>query len=278
MCCSGGGIRSAAFNLGALQVLQRIKILQDAKYLSAVSGGSYIAAAFCMVAKTWKVEDSNARGERLGPRARDRRRAAVPSRLARGAVPAQHQTSATLAPTDMARIQLVLRMLAGLMVNVLFVGLPLFIAGLLVGLGAREAYGGMEINRTTCPRGPATCEFDAAVPTAVWAGIAAVGGPAAGLAVIGVMWRTRRDIWRVALETWQERLLLLAGAGVSLLVALPWLAEQALDRGDLQRPSSATRACPPPPCLPCRRWPRCSPPRSDTCAEWSATTGRRRPA
>ena len=143
-----------------------------------------------------------------------------------------------LAPTDRARIQLALRMLAGLMVNVLFVGLPLFILGLLVGLGAREAYGGMEINRTTCPRGPATCEFDAVVPTAVWMGIAGVGALAAGLAVTGVMWRTRRDIWRVALETWQVRLLLLAGAGLVLLVAVPWLAEQALDRGDLQQPSS----------------------------------------
>jgi hypothetical protein len=52
ICCSGGGIRSAAFNLGALQALQSKRALSEAKYLSAVSGGSYIAAAFCMVAKT----------------------------------------------------------------------------------------------------------------------------------------------------------------------------------------------------------------------------------
>jgi hypothetical protein len=37
VCCSGGGIRSAAFNLGALQELQARKVLQTARYLSAVS-------------------------------------------------------------------------------------------------------------------------------------------------------------------------------------------------------------------------------------------------
>src|ERR687883_459346 len=51
ICCSGGGIRSAAFNLGALQTLQSKGELQKARYVSAVSGGSYIASAFCMVAK-----------------------------------------------------------------------------------------------------------------------------------------------------------------------------------------------------------------------------------
>ena len=45
ICCSGGGIRSAAFNLGALQSLQAEGELQRASYLAAVSGGSYIAAA-----------------------------------------------------------------------------------------------------------------------------------------------------------------------------------------------------------------------------------------
>jgi hypothetical protein len=54
ICCSGGGIRSAAFNLGALQEVQENGRLHEAKYLSAVSGGSYIAAGFSMVARTPK--------------------------------------------------------------------------------------------------------------------------------------------------------------------------------------------------------------------------------
>jgi hypothetical protein len=42
---SGGGIRSAAFNLGALQALQECEFLESADYLAAVSGGNYIASA-----------------------------------------------------------------------------------------------------------------------------------------------------------------------------------------------------------------------------------------
>ncbi|MGD0452988.1 MAG: patatin-like phospholipase family protein [Solirubrobacteraceae bacterium] len=56
--CSGGGIRSAAFGLGALQVLQDENVLSQARYLAGVSGGSYVAAAFCMVRKTWEGEEA----------------------------------------------------------------------------------------------------------------------------------------------------------------------------------------------------------------------------
>ncbi|WP_372366902.1 hypothetical protein [Candidatus Uabimicrobium sp. HlEnr_7] len=41
---SGGGIRSASFNLGILQVLEFSKNLYEIDYLSTVSGGSYIGA------------------------------------------------------------------------------------------------------------------------------------------------------------------------------------------------------------------------------------------
>jgi hypothetical protein len=49
ICCSGGGIRSAAYNLGALQALHVEGVFQKAKYLTAVSGGAYIAAAHAIV-------------------------------------------------------------------------------------------------------------------------------------------------------------------------------------------------------------------------------------
>jgi predicted acylesterase/phospholipase RssA len=39
---SGGGIRSATFNLGVLQVLARNKLLRSMDYVSTVSGGGYI--------------------------------------------------------------------------------------------------------------------------------------------------------------------------------------------------------------------------------------------
>ena len=43
---SGGGIRSATFNLGILQALAERKMLRDFDYLSTVSGGGYIGAWF----------------------------------------------------------------------------------------------------------------------------------------------------------------------------------------------------------------------------------------
>src|SRR6266849_564728 len=42
LCFSGGGIRSATFNLGILQGLAELKLLKCFDYLSTVSGGGYI--------------------------------------------------------------------------------------------------------------------------------------------------------------------------------------------------------------------------------------------
>jgi len=44
---SGGGIRSATFNLGVLQGLANLSLLQMFDYLSTVSGGGYIGGWFC---------------------------------------------------------------------------------------------------------------------------------------------------------------------------------------------------------------------------------------
>lgn len=56
VCCSGGGLRSAAFNLGALQVLHKRNIMQRAAWVSAVSGGSYIAAAHYLVQSDFRQD------------------------------------------------------------------------------------------------------------------------------------------------------------------------------------------------------------------------------
>ncbi len=44
LCLSGGGIRSAAFNLGVLQALARHGLLAEFDFLSTVSGGGYIGS------------------------------------------------------------------------------------------------------------------------------------------------------------------------------------------------------------------------------------------
>jgi hypothetical protein len=54
---SGGGIRSAAFCLGALQALESTKVLQHVDYLSTVSGGGYIGCSL-----TACLEQSGHRG------------------------------------------------------------------------------------------------------------------------------------------------------------------------------------------------------------------------
>ena len=50
ICCSGGGIRSAAYCLGALQSLDRGGLLSKVKWILGVSGGSYIASSRALVA------------------------------------------------------------------------------------------------------------------------------------------------------------------------------------------------------------------------------------
>jgi hypothetical protein len=51
VCCSGGGIRSAAYCLGALQSLDRGGLLAKVQWILGVSGGSYIASSRALVAK-----------------------------------------------------------------------------------------------------------------------------------------------------------------------------------------------------------------------------------
>jgi hypothetical protein len=50
ICCSGGGIRSAAYCLGALQSLEGGGLLSKVKWILGVSGGSYIATSRALVA------------------------------------------------------------------------------------------------------------------------------------------------------------------------------------------------------------------------------------
>jgi hypothetical protein len=54
LCLSGGGIRSATFNLGLIQGLAKIGLLGKFDYLSSVSGGGYIAAWL----RTWMSREN----------------------------------------------------------------------------------------------------------------------------------------------------------------------------------------------------------------------------
>jgi hypothetical protein len=62
VCCSGGGIRSAAYCLGAMQSLQQGGLLRKARWILGVSGGSYIAASRALVAHDLSVATEDPAG------------------------------------------------------------------------------------------------------------------------------------------------------------------------------------------------------------------------
>jgi hypothetical protein len=223
ICCSGGGIRSAAFNLGALQTLQDSDLLDRASYLTAVSGGSYIAAAFSMVAQTWRRWDEGTDDSDPALVNDD----APP--FEPGSPEEQYLRNhlGYLAPDGLARLYLVMRMLTAMLVNTLLIGLPVFVAGLLVGWFARDSYGHLSLSTAQC-RPDGGCTYTAVIPDPVWITIGALGALALGLALVDVLWRPKRDVVRIAVETWELRFLLLAAAGAIVLVAVPWLAARGL--------------------------------------------------
>lgn len=63
ICVSGGGVRSAAVTLGALQALRKENVLNEAAYLVSVSGGGYTAGAMQLALTHEKPEkkDTHAR-------------------------------------------------------------------------------------------------------------------------------------------------------------------------------------------------------------------------
>ncbi|HEY7012874.1 MAG TPA: hypothetical protein VH480_08975 [Streptosporangiaceae bacterium] len=58
ICCSGGGIRSAAYCLGALQSLDQGGLLAKVKWILGVSGGSYIASSRALVTSHLKAGET----------------------------------------------------------------------------------------------------------------------------------------------------------------------------------------------------------------------------
>lgn len=59
LCLSGGGIRSATFNLGFLQALYKYHVLQRVDYLSTVSGGGYIGSCLTALLNTGQGNADN---------------------------------------------------------------------------------------------------------------------------------------------------------------------------------------------------------------------------
>jgi hypothetical protein len=200
ICCSGGGIRSASFNLGALQLLQKRERLEQAKYLSAVSGGSYIAAAFAMVAKNVDTGPPDPPGDDSSPA------------LVRSDSPPFYERSpeeqylrnhlSYLAPQGRGKLMMVWRIFLGLFVNLLLIGATVTLAALVLGAYYESAHPGLDAQPANSD--PSTGIL---IAGAVLAGL----GLALGLAL--VLAKHLSDGLRRVLERW-SLLLFAAGAGV----------------------------------------------------------------
>jgi hypothetical protein len=226
--CSGGGIRSAAFSLGALQVLQSKDILRQSSYLAAVSGGSYIASAFCMVRKTWPAGgDAGGDPPATGaPGWDDSDPEAVTSEhppFFPGSPEEQYlrNRSSYMAPGLPGALALGFRIVVGLLINLGFFGL--FLGTLAIGLGI--FYGALYPSLAAhvdpdmfCGR--AVCHFTPlVVPPAIYLPVIVAGGIAAllegvSMVVYGLSTRLRDR----ADATAKALILITAGAAVLLIV------------------------------------------------------------
>jgi len=143
ICCSGGGIRSASYCLGALQSLEQAGLLGKARLILGVSGGSYVAASRALVAHG--LEQSAARP------------GADPAGLppyAAGSPEEQHlrDNSRYLAPDAKTVLAGVLSLLFGVAVTLVLVLTPLLAAAHVWGWILRA---GGALTVTAAPHSPA---------------------------------------------------------------------------------------------------------------------------
>lgn len=243
--CSGGGTRSAAFSLGALQVLERHRVLQQSRYLAAVSGGSYIASAFCMVRKTWPPGPRPGAGE---PGYDDSDPSAVTAEhppFFAGSPEEQYlrNRSSYLAHGALGKLRLGFRVLLGLAVNLGFVGL--FLIVLAVGLAI--AYGGIysELARHVSHNrlcAQQLCHFTPlSFPARIYwpiVGVALFGAVLGVATMVAYRWAS----WlRDASEVWSLRLLLAAFGAAILLIAIPLLLALVRAWGTAKAPAAGVK-------------------------------------
>jgi Patatin-like phospholipase len=126
---SGGGIRSATFALGVYQRLAEAGIFHRARYLSAVSGGSYLAAGLAI-------------SRALSP---ERLQEAEPRPWTRGSPEEARlrRNLSYLAPGAKGRMWLFANLLYGLILNLTPLLLAAFLCGRVAGLALRELYPGI---------------------------------------------------------------------------------------------------------------------------------------
>jgi hypothetical protein len=245
VCCSGGGVRSAAFNLGALQVLGKTGYLQRARYVAAVSGGSYIAAAIALVAKRDGKEGS------YGPLL-DKQHPFAP-----GSPEEQYlrNRSSYMAPGVNGKLRLTLRVIVGLLINVSLILAFLALVGAVLAPLYRWWFPGLIEGVVHPKHGPSHpckgrdpepgCQFTADITGPIVLPILALLGLGLVLFVVSILSRPHRDSFREFWETWGLRLILLSVGAAVVLIGLPVLVEVARNLGG-RTTETATNGKPPP--------------------------------
>ncbi len=223
ICCSGGGIRSAAFNLGALQTLQEQGKLRESRYLAAVSGGSYIAAGFAMVAKTapGREDTDDSEPEDTDDSDPNLVNAAAPA-FHRGSPEEQYlrNHSSYMAPTGLDKAFLGFRMLLGLLWNLLL--LELFIFPVAIAASYLYWHGFRDLSREPP---------DVDMPTLAVAIPVVIGAIAVAVGVIYLLISFPSDRWRNLTQTWAMRLVIAGIVTAFLLIAVPYLLREFLIHG-----------------------------------------------
>ncbi len=216
ICLSGGGLRAASFGLGALQALDdRLGLVtgeDHADYLSAVSGGSYVAGAYALAAKDRYPGEPDAE---VGPPP------GAPPLFGRGSPEElwlrRHCRYLLDVPGGaLSTLWLVLVRLANVL---LFVFLVLFVVGRPLGWVYGSRYPEFARN-LGCRRTPACERVDLKVSGIVPTVVFAVIGLGVVLALLAPVrrWGLRP---RTILEKGSSRVLAAGLAGLALLVALP---------------------------------------------------------
>jgi hypothetical protein len=219
ICCSGGGIRSASFNLGALQAIQEERQLQKTRFLSAVSGGSYIAAAFAMVAKT-----SPAGGQR-DPAGEDSDPTLVTTKhppFERWSPEEQYlrNRASYMAPTGVDKAYLVWRILLGLVINLLLIGAVVTLLAALLSPYYRNAHPGL----IRPPEAGASLGASPSATVVLVGALIGVAGIALGIASVMVR-KERHDDWRRGLELWSLRVFCFGLLVIALEAVVPELID-----------------------------------------------------
>jgi hypothetical protein len=204
ICCSGGGLRSAAFSFGAMDELWRAGIIQDADFLAGVSGGSYAVTAATIVRS--QSENVDWSKDRPGP-------------YGLGSPELDYLRNRTnyLAPGTMGRWNMFLRLMLGIMLNLAVVLGILYVVGRACGRLLRWVL--PQLGACSGRQCTGTLSFH------TWSAVVIVALLGAGIVagVVDLLFRPAADWWWRRLVRWCGTFVFLAIVAAVVMRVIPQL-------------------------------------------------------